>query len=287
MSRVAFVNGAYVPFARASVHVEDRGLQFGDSVYEVFAVVGGRCIDEQPHWDRLARSLDEIGQDLPMSVAALSAHVHETIRRNKVRHGLAYIQVTRGVSRRDHAFPRADLMQTIIITARRTDPAKAEALAAKGIAVTTIPDGRWDRCDIKTTSLLANVLAKQAARDAGSYEAWLVDRDGFVTEGSSTNAWIVDGAGRLVTRSLSAAILPGVTRLAIMSLAQERGMPIVERAFTVAEAQAAREAFITSAGSFVTGVVMIDGQTVGDGVPGPITLGLRHAYRDAIVTCHN
>lgn len=278
MSRVAFVNGRFVPFSEAAVHVEDRGLQFADSVYEVFAVRDGRIIDAPGHWARLERSLGELKQNMPMAAGALAAHVAETVRRNRVRDGLAYLQVTRGATRRDHPFPAADLPQTVIITARRIDRARADAAAASGIAVVTMPDQRWGRCDIKTTALIANVLAKQAAREAGAQEAWLVDAAGMVTEGSSTNAWIVTADGVLVTRALSNAILPGVTRASVMELAASRQLGVEERPFSVAEAKTAREAFITSAGSFVQPVVQIDGETVGEGRPGPVAQGLRADY---------
>ncbi|MCC6920420.1 MAG: D-amino-acid transaminase [Alphaproteobacteria bacterium] len=283
MSRIAFVNGAYVPFAHASVHVEDRGLQFADSIYEGIAVANGRCIDEEPHWDRLERSLRELRQAMPMDRTALSWHAQETVRRNRVRHGVAYVQITRGVARRDHPFPRADLLQTVIITARRFDPARAKASGEGGVAVKTMPDIRWGRRDIKTTALIANVLAKQAAREAGAYEAWLVDEQGFVTEGASTNAWIVDADGVLTTRALSHALLPGCTRKTVLGLAADRQMRVAERSFSVADTKAAREAFITSAGNYVTPVISIDGQPVGDGKPGPVTQALRRAYIEEFV----
>ncbi len=278
MSRIAFVNGRYVPFTEAMVHIEDRGLQFADAIYEVFAVRDGRLLDAEGHWKRLERSLGELRQGVPMAMDSLAGHVAETVRRNRVRNGLAYLQVTRGVAKRDHPFPPAGLPQTVIITARRIDRAKADAAAEAGIAVITAPDQRWARCDIKTTALIANVLAKQAAREAGAYEAWLVDDDGLVTEGSSSNAWIVTGDGVLVTRSLSHAILPGITRASVLQLASARQLKVEERAFTPAEARAAREAFITSAGSFVLPVVRIDGQAIGEGRPGPITQALRADY---------
>lgn len=278
MSRVAFVNGRFVPFAEAMVHVEDRGLQFADSIYEVFAVRDGRLLDAAGHWARLERSLGELRQGMPMKATALAHHVEETVRRNRVRNGLAYLQVTRGVAKRDHPFPPADLPQTVIITARRTDRAKADAAAAAGIAVVTAPDQRWERCDIKTTALIANVLAKQAARESGAYEAWLVDDAGHITEGTSSNAWIVTAEGTLVTRSLSHAILPGVTRAAILELAAARQLRVEERPFSTAEARTAREAFMTSAGSFVLPVVRIDGQPVGEGRPGPVCRALRADY---------
>lgn len=282
MSRIAFVNGAYVPFASACVHVEDRGLQFADSIYEGIAVVGGRCIDEKGHWDRLERSLRELRQSMPMDRAALARHTQETVRRNRVRQGVAYIQITRGVTKRDHPFPRADLLQTIIITARRLDLTRSRATGGQGVAVKTVPDIRWGRRDIKTTALIANVLAKQAAREAGAYEAWLVDPDGFVTEGASTNAWIVASDGTLITRALSHALLPGVTRKTVIALAEAHQLRVVERSFTVEDALSAREAFITSAGNFVTSVTSIDGHAVGDGRIGPVATQLRAAYLQEI-----
>lgn len=278
MSRIAFVNGQFVPFAEARVHVEDRGLQFADSIYEVFAVRGGRMLDAEGHWMRLKRSLGELHQGMPMSVAALAGHVAETIARNRVRNGLAYLQITRGVAKRDHPFPPVPVTQTVIITARRTDMAKVEANAEAGISVVTLPDERWARCDIKTTALIPNVLAKQAARDAGAHDAWLVDEAGQVTEGASANAWIVTSDGTLVTRSLSNAILPGVTRHSVLALAEARQLKVVERAFTPAEARASSEAFITSAGNFVQAVVRIDGHVIGEGRPGPVSRALRADY---------
>lgn len=278
MSRVAFVNGRYVPFSEAGVHVEDRGLQFADSIYEVFAIQAGEPMDEAGHWARLERSLGELRQPLPMSKVSFAAHLRQLVRRNRVRDGLVYLQVTRGVARRDHPFPRTETPQTVIMTARRRDVTKSDAAAAAGVAVSTMPDIRWGRCDIKTTALISNVLAKQAAREAGAYEAWLVDEYGLVTEGASTNAWIVDDQGVLVTRNLSQDILPGVTRHSVLDLARERQMAVTERPFSLTEAKGAREAFLTSAGAFVTPVISIDGIPVGQGVPGPVAKALRAAY---------
>ncbi len=278
MARVAFVNGQYVPFAEAGVHVEDRGLQFGDSIYEVFAVAGGKPLDEAGHWARLKRSLGELSQPMPMGEAALAGHLRRMIRVNRVHNGMVYVQVTRGVSRRDHPFPTTPVAQSVIMTARQTNAVKASEMAAKGIAVRSMPDIRWGRCDIKTTALIANVLAKQAARSSGAYEAWLVGDDGLVTEGASSNAWIVDRSGALVTRDLSNALLPGITRHAILRLARERQISVVERAFTIAEALEAQEAFITSAGTFVMPVVSMDGQSIGTGQPGSVATTLRADY---------
>lgn len=278
MSRIAFVNGLYVPFAEASVHVEDRGLQFADSIYEAFAIRGGKLLDADGHWARLERSLGELRQPMPMSRTAFAHHLALLIRRNRVREGIAYLQVTRGVARRDHPFPAKRIPQTVIMTVRSRDQAKVEALSEKGIAVITMRDIRWGRRDIKTTGLTANILAKQAAREAGAFEAWLVDEDGLVTEGSSANAWIVDADGALITRHLGHDILPGITRHSVAQLAREHQMTVAERPFSVAEAKAAREAFITSAGTFVLAVTSIDGAVIGAGAPGPVARQLRAAY---------
>lgn len=286
MSRTAYVNGRYVPQGEGAVHIEDRGLQFADAVYEVWAVLGGKLADAEGHLTRLERSLGELRIAEPMARAALLQVVRETVRRNRVRDGIAYIQVTRGTARRDHAFPSADTPPTLIVTAKRLDMAAAEHRADAGVAVITVPESRWARCDIKTTGLLPNVLAKQAAREAGAYEAWFVDADGLVTEGASTNAWIIDEAGRLRTRDTGANILRGVTRAALLELARTENLAIEERPFTVEEAKSAREAFITAASTFVMPVVRIDGAPVGEGAPGPVgrrlrALYLEHARADA------
>ncbi len=278
MSRIAFVDGAYVRHGDAAVSIDDRGFQFADSVYEVVAVVGGAFLDEKPHLDRLERSLRELRQPMPMGRAALSMHMREVVRRNRVRDGIVYLQVTRGVARRDHGFPTGPARPTLVITARSIDMARAGAAAETGVAVRTVPENRWGRCDIKTTGLLPNVLAKQAARDAGAYEAWFVDAQGYVTEGASTNAWIVTADGRLATRALTDNILAGVTRAGVAAAAQEAGVALEERPFSLAEALTAREAFITAATSFVLPVVAIDGERVGEGAPGPMARRLRALY---------
>jgi D-alanine transaminase len=213
-----------------------------------------------------------------MSRAALKLALQETLRRNRVRDGIVYLQISRGQARRDHPFPKGEVRPTVVFTARSLDYAAEAAKAAKGVAILTQPDIRWGRCDIKTVGLLPNVLAKQAAREAGAYEAWLVDEDGLITEGASTNAWIVDAEGRLITRSTEANILRGVTRLNLIALARSLQIPVEERAFTVAEAQGAAEAFLTAASAFLTPVVRIDGQPVGDGRPGPVAMRLRAHY---------
>jgi D-alanine transaminase len=280
MSRVAYVNGQFVPHGHAVVHIEDRGFQFADGVYEVWAVFGAKLADYDGHMERLDRSLGELAIARPMSRAALTAVLRETIRRNRVRDGIVYLQITRGTARRDHAFPNPPVPPSVIITAKAVDPAAGDAKARNGVAVITRPDNRWGRCDIKTVGLLPNALAKQAAREAGAAEAWFVDELGFVTEGSSTNAWIVDKDQVLLTRDTNANILRGITRKTLISLAREAGVKVEERPFTVADVKAASEAFFTAASAFVTPVVSIDGAKVGDGKPGRITQRLRGLYLD-------
>jgi D-alanine transaminase len=276
--RVAYVNGRYIPHARACVHVEDRGLQFSDAIYEVFGVADGMILNEEEHLERLERSLGELGMAMPMARKPLMLVVREIARRNRVQDGLVYLQVTRGAFRRDHAVPDTQNRPTLILTARNIATAPMLARRHTGVPVTTMKDQRWARCDIKSTSLLANVLAKTEARRADAYEAWLVDRGGFVTEGSSTTAWIVDGQGRLVTRSLSPSILPGVTRRVLIALADQAQIPVVERAFSVEDARNASEALLTAATAGIMPVVAIDGRPIGDGKPGPVTRRLQELY---------
>ena len=277
MSRIAYVNGRYLPHARAKVSIEDRGLQFADGVYEVCEVRGGLLVDERRHMARLARSLKELRIAAPMTPAALAIVMRETIRRNRVTDGIVYVQVTRGAAKRDFPFP-PDIKPTVIVTARRNDIAKLERLASEGVAVVTVPDIRWGRVDVKSVALLPNVLAKQAAREQGAREAWLVDGEGRVTEGASSNAWIVAKDGTLVTRALGPDILPGITRSVVIDMIKAQGLAFEERAFTVAEAYGAREAFITSASQTVLPVTSIDGRPVGNGTPGPVAKGLRRGY---------
>lgn len=280
MSRIAYVNGSYRPHAQAAVHIEDRGFQFADGVYEVIAVADGQLVDERRHLERLQRSLAELRIRPPMAEGPLRHVMREVIRRNGIGRGSLYLQITRGVARRDHAFPAATA-PSLVITAKHTRPQPA-ALVEDGVAVVTLPDLRWKRCDIKTISLLPNVLAKQQAKEAGCYEALLVDDRGQITEGTASNAWIVTLDGDLVTRDLSSAILSGVTRLTILDLARMHGLTPVERSFSVAEAKAAREVFLTGTISMVLPVVRIDGDPIGDGRPGPLTQALRTAYEQAI-----
>ena len=278
MSRLAYLNGRFVRQARAGVSIEDRGYQLGDGIYEVWAVMGGKLIDAEGHFARLTRSLGELRIPMPMSRAALTVALRETVRRNRVRHGVVYLQVTRGVARRDHAFPTPPIAPTVVITARSTDGAAAEVRAAAGVGVITLPENRWGRCDIKTVNLLPNVLAKQAAKEAGAFEAWFVDAGGLVTEGASSNAWIVDEEGVLRTRDIGANILRGVTRLTLVDMAKQAGYRVEERPFTPDEAKRAREAFVTGAGALVMPVVRIDGAPVANGRPGTVASALRAAY---------
>jgi D-alanine transaminase len=278
MSRIAYVNGRFAPRAEAFVHIEDRGFQFADSVYEVWAVFDGRLADEAGHFARLARSLGELRIDPPMTDAALRAVIGKVVRRNLVKDGLVYLQVTRGVAPRDHPFPDPPPRPTVVITAKTVDMTASEARASKGVGVITTPETRWARCDIKTTGLLPNVLAKQAAREAGAVEAWFVDELGLVTEGGSSNAWIIDANGVLRTRDIQSNILRGVTRFSLLGVVTDLGIPFEERAFSVAEAKAAREAFITGAGSLVLPVTRIDGSQIGAGTPGPVAKRLRELY---------
>jgi D-alanine transaminase len=278
MSRVAYVNGRYLPHRRATIHVEDRGYQFADGVYEVCEVRGGRLVDERRHMQRLLRSLDELRIPLPMSLQAMGVVLRETVRANRVSNGIVYLQITRGVAPRDHAFPPAGTRPSVVVTARRLDFWAAEQAANDGIAVVTVPENRWPRVDIKSVSLLPNVLAKQAAREQGAKEAWFVDRDGTVTEGSSTNAWIVTRDGKVVTRPATGGILRGITRTVLLDVLKDQGLELDERPFTLEEAYAAREAFVTSASQIVMPVVRIDQRPVANGAPGLVATALRRDF---------
>jgi D-alanine transaminase len=278
MGRIAYVNGRFVPHGEAVVHIEDRGYQLADAVYEVWALFDGKLADPEGHFARLERSLSELSIAMPMSRVALTLVLKEAVRRNRVREGLLYLQVSRGVARRDHAFPSPPVKPSVGMTVSAVDRAASEARAAKGVGVVTTPENRWGRCDIKTVGLLPNALAKQKARAAGAVEAWFVDDLGFVTEGASSNAWIVDGDGRLRTRDTNANILRGVTRNTLLEVIRREGLEVDERPFTPAEAVAAKEAFITGAGTLVLPVVAVDGKPVGEGRPGPVAARLRRLY---------
>jgi D-alanine transaminase len=279
--RIAYVNGRYLPHGYACVHIEDRALQLGDGIYEVFNILNGQPLDEEGHLDRMERSLRELGMPMPIGRAALKLVTREMIAKNRMPNGFLYLQVTRGAVKRDHIPPVDGPRPTLIMTMRLQDVAGLKQRFEKGIGVSTQPDIRWGRRDIKTVQLLPNLMAKQAAKKAGAFEAWLVDEEGYVTEGSSTNAWIVDADGAIITRDLSNAILPGVTRKIMLQAAHEAQMKVVERKFTVAEALAAKEAFLSSATGAAIPVVAIDGHRIGNGTPGPVTTRVRELYAAA------
>lgn len=271
MSKIAYVNGAYLPQREASVNVEDRGYQFGDGIYEVVHLYRGRFIDEQRHLDRLERSLKEIQLPMPMPRAALRLVLMEVARRNRISDGLVYMQITRGVARRDHAFPKVPVPVSLVVTIRRIPPYPVD-VDKWTITAITHPDLRWARRDIKSVNLLPNVLARQAAREAGAAEAILFDEaTGMVTEGAATSFWIVDAKGVLRTRHLDQVILPGCTRGALIAEMEAAGIPHSLEPFSLAELRDARESFLTSATSFVKPIVRIDGADVGDGKVGPVT----------------
>lgn len=281
MPRIAYVNGAYLPLAEAAVSIEDRGYQFADGIYEVAAVLNGRLFDWPEHAARLRRNLAALAIDEPMSPRALDLVARKLLAKNRWANALLYIQVTRGVARRDHPFPAA-ARPSLVMTARPYDYAPRARQQATGVKILTQPDQRWARCDIKSIALLPNVLAKQAARQAGAFEAWMIEDDGTVTEGASTNAWIVEADGTLVTHPADHKILPGVMRNTLMRLARDAGYRIVERPFTLDEAGAAAEAFITSTSAPCIGVVAIDGRPIGSGKPGPATLRLGRLLWDEV-----
>ena len=278
MSRIAYVNGSYLPYARANVHIEDRGYQFADGVYEVCEVREGKLVDERRHMERLARSLGELKMAMPMSLKALGAVLRETIARNRVRNGMVYLQITRGVARREFSFPAANTKPSMVVIARSKDRSKSDSAALAGIAVVTVKENRWDRVDIKTVGLLPNVLANQYAKEHDAGEAWFVDRDGFVTEGSHSNAWIVTRDKKIVTRPAEHGILRGITRTVVLEVAKKLGHAIEERPFTADEALKASEAFLTAATQIVMPVIQIDGSAVGDGKPGIVAKTLRARF---------
>jgi D-alanine transaminase len=278
MSRIAYVNGRYRPLSDASVNIEDRGYQFADGVYEVCEVRDGRIVDLPRHVARLQRSLSELRIAMPMPLEALDIVIHEVVRRNRVSYGMIYLQITRGVAHRDHAFPVETIRPSLVITAKNLNFAKNQQMAARGIGVITLPENRWPRVDIKSVSLLPNVLAKQQAKEQGAYEAWFVDTDGFVTEGSSSNAWIVTKDGKVVTRSADGGILAGITRAVLKEVLAALQLSLEERPFTPEEASEAAEAFVTASTQIVMPVVKIDGKSIGNGEPGPIALKLRDHF---------
>jgi D-alanine transaminase len=281
MPRLAYVNGRYVPHRTAAVHVEDRGYQLADGVYEVCEVRAGHLIDVPQHLARLDRSLGELRIRWPMARNSMGVVLREVVRRNRIDEGIVYMQITRGVAPRDHAFPDPPVRPSFVVTARSMPMIAREERAQRGVTVITTADNRWGRVDIKSVALLANVIAKQKGREAGAFETWFVDREGMITEGTSTNAWIVTSDGTLLTRQLGPDILAGITRAGLLSLLGERSLRFEERAFSPAEAIAAQEAFITSATTAVTPVVKIDGQRIGNGRPGELALELRRVFLSA------
>lgn len=276
MPRLAYVNGRYLRHEVAAVHIEDRGFQFADGVYEVVTVQNSRLVDEDGHLARLGRSLGELEIAWPVSERVLRMIMRHLIGRNRVRNGIVYLQITRGSAPRDFRFPAAATPSLVLTTRHMNLDPKAQI--AQGVAVITIPDIRWKRRDIKSVSLLPQVLGKQQAAAAGAFEAWQFDEDGQVTEGCSSNAWIVTGDGRVVTRNANHLILNGITRQSILRLAEAAGLTFEERSFSVEEAYQAMEAFITSATTYVMPVTRIDGRPVADGKPGPLSKRLRQSY---------
>lgn len=279
MPRIAYVNGAYLPLRDAAVHIEDRGYQFADGIYEVALFVEGRFWDLDGHLARWGRSLKALDMREPMSERALRLVIARLIAANGRRDCYIYMQGTRGVAPRNHPFPVEGVAPSLVMTVKPLNLAKLNAIAAKGISVITQPDIRWGRVDIKTVGLLPNILAKEAAKRKGAAEAWLV-RDGKVTEGGSSNAWIIDKSGVLITHPLGHEILGGITRETVIACAEELQLRVEERAFTIDEALGASEAFITSAMNLVTPVIEIDGAKIGAGAPGPVAKRLRQAYVD-------
>lgn len=280
MPRIAYVNGRYVQHSDAMVHIEDRGYQFADGVYEVCEVRHGLIVDLTRHLDRLNRSLSELHIAWPMARAALILIIRETLRRNHVRNGLFYLQITRGVARRDHVFPADGTPSSIVVTAKSTDQSLIAKKNANGIKAITVRDNRWDRVDIKSVGLLPNALARQQAKEAGAQEAIYIDHNGMVKEGAATNVWIVDHDGNLVTRPAEHGILRGITRTTLMDVAAKLGVTIIERFFSVEEMMAAREVFITAATSICFPVVSIDGETIANGHPGSMSQKIREAFFD-------
>lgn len=283
MSAVAYINGSYRPLRAAAVNIEDRGYQFGDGIYEVIYVLNGRLVDFELHLARLARSLQEVSIDHALTPAVLTIVIGQVLRRNRVATGLVYVQVTRGVARRDHAFPSSPTRPSVVIAARRR-PAPPRDIANWTGAAICLPDERWGRCDIKSTNLLPNVLARQKARLAGAYEAILYDAQDKVTEGAASTVWMVDAEGILTTRHLDRHILPGCTRAALMKELQKRQIRFREAPFTLAALRAAREIFLTGATSFVKPITRLDGTPVADGRPGPVTTVLFNRYLRHIET---
>lgn len=283
MSRIIYVNGAYLPYGQAKIHAEDRGFQFADAIYEVCEVRDGVLIDEGKHMTRLNRSLRELGIREPMSLGAWRLILREVIKRNRVRQGLVYLQVSRGAGKRNFLYPDEMTPPSVVVLARSTVKAGSpDFLEPHGISVKSVPDIRWGRRDIKTVMLLPAAMAKEEAKAEGAAEAWLVDGEGNVTEGASSNAWIITEAGEVITRHISNDILRGVTRMSLVDAVEALQLKLIERPFTIEEAQNAKEAFVTAATNPVTPVVKVDDVVLGDGKPGPVTMRLRQELRNHV-----
>ena len=276
MSHVAYVNGRYAPQQQANVHIEDRGYQFADGVYEVICVWDGRPVDYAGHMKRLTRSLKELRMSAPMSLKALTVVIKEVVEQNRLTQGIIYIQINRGVAPRAHPFPPS-VQPSLIVTAKHS-AGPSEAAAQKGVKVVTAPDIRWGRRDIKSVALLPNILAKQRAAEAKAFEALLVTPEDVVTEASAANAWIITRDKTIVTHPATEVILGGITRSTVMTVARKAGYKIEERAFTLKELLKAKEVFLTGTTTFVMPVVQVDNRTIGNGTPGEFSLDLRQRY---------
>jgi len=284
MSRIAYVDGAYMPHAAACVHIEDRGYQFADGVYEVCALREGVLLFEDAHLARLDESLKALNIAAPMSKQALRLVLRETVRRNHIRHGIVYFQITRGQAPREHGFGD-DIKPVLVVTVRAISPQTTQAIHKEGIRIITQPDMRWARCDIKSIALLPNILARSAAQEANAQEAWLIDEDGFITEGAATSAWIVDKKGVLRTRPNGQAILPGITRQLILELVAAEKLDFVEQPFTLDEAYEAQEAFATASSVAILPIIAINDKPIGTGKPGKISRLLLKIYEKNVAKC--
>lgn len=282
MSRISYVNGRYLPHAQAMVHIEDRGYQFSDGIYEVVGVHDGLLLDEEGHLKRMQRSLTELQIEEPVTLAVMRLIIREIKKRNKLKFGLVYIQITRGVAPRLHTFPEPTVLPSLVVMAQPKAVA-TDAVVKKGIGVITHPEIRWARCDIKSVSLLGNILVKQKAQEQGCKEAWFVDDKGFITEGTASNAWIINKEGVLQTCPKGDEILGGITREAIIRIAQEMGLKVLEKSFTLKDAEEAREAFVTSATNYVMPVTTINGKNLKNSNAIQTTLDLRKRYIEEMV----
>ncbi len=280
MSRVAFVNGRYLPFSQSKVHIEDRGYQFADGVYEVFAVIDGKLVDYDAHLNRLMRSLSELKIKLPYSKKSILIHVSNIVKKNIVFNGLIYLQITRGVAPRDFKFP-TNTKSSLIIMGKSIPLSQYNDAFNKGISVSTTKDLRWKRVDIKSLNLLAPVLAKQSAYEKKSQESWLIDKDKFITEGSSSNAWIYKN-NTLITRPVSNSILNGITRSTLIKGLNKRKIKYKESKFNINDIKNADEAYITSATQHVMPVVKVNNIKIGSGLPGPRASDFRAAYMESL-----